>query len=489
MAARRLAAVSDTKQERFQSQWSRSRERSSHMPDTALTNSKIVAAYRERTPGSAREAAVAAGALPSGITHDGRKLDPYGIYVTRAEGSRKWDLDGNDYVDYFGGHGALLLGHNHPKVLSAAQDALARGTHFGSNHPMEVRWAKLVQEMVPSAERVRFTSSGTEATLMALRLARAHTGRTKVIRFLGHFHGWHDHMGTGFNSHFDGTPTTGVLNGVAESLVLVPPGDETALAAAFDAHGDDVAAAIIEPTGSQFGMVPVRPEYLETLRDATSANGAILIFDEVVTGFRVSPGGAQAHYGVTPDLTALAKILAGGLPGGAIVGRKDILDLLDFAVTAERGVEKIQHPGTFNANPLSAATGVAALEIIKTTDACERASAYAARLRAALNGVLAEEGVPWAAYGTFSGAHIFTNPERRAGIAPGAFDPYEIRREELVANAPCVNKLRLAMLLGGADFHAWPGGQTSCMHTDADLEQTISAFSGAIHMLKREGEL
>ncbi len=458
------------------------------MPDTALTNSKIVAAYGEHTPGSAREAVRAAVALPSGIAHDSRKLDPYGIYVARAAGPRKWDVDGNEYVDYFGGHGALLLGHNHPKVLAVAQEALALGTHFGSNHPMEVRWAELVKEMVPSAERVRFTSSGTEATLMALRLARAHTGRAKVIRFLGHFHGWHDHMGPGFNSHFDGTPTTGVLAGVAENLVLVPPGDEAALAAAFDAH-DDIAGAIIEPTGSQFGMVPVRPEYLKALRDATSANGALLIFDEVVTGFRVSPGGAQAHYGITPDLTALAKILAGGLPGGAIVGRKDILDLLDFQVTADRGVEKIQHPGTFNANPLSAAAGVAALEIIKDTDACERANDYAARLRAALNGALKEEGVPWAAYGTFSGIHIFTNPMRRKSIGPGSFDPFEMPREELVANAPSVNKLRLAMLLGGADFNGWPGGQTSCVHADADLEQTVSSFSGAIHMLKREGEL
>ena len=181
------------------------------MPDTLTTNSPVIAAYRAATPGSAANALRAAELFPSGITHDSRYIEPYGLYITRAQGPRKWDVDGRCYVDYFGGHGALLLGHNHPKVLAAIHAALDRGTHFGACHELEVRWAQLVCQMVPSAECVRFTSSGTEATLMALRLARAYTGRSKLLRFRGHFHGWHDHMTSGHTTHFDGTATSGVI--------------------------------------------------------------------------------------------------------------------------------------------------------------------------------------------------------------------------------------------------------------------------------------
>src|SRR5262249_16837837 len=154
-----------------------------------------------------------------GVTHDGRILQPYPIYVDRAAGSRKWDVDGHEYVDYMGGHGALLLGHNHPTVVEAVEAQLHRGTHYGSSHELEVRWAECVRQLMPSAERVRFTSSGTEATMMALRLARAFTGKPKVMRFLGHFHGWHDHAAFGVGTHFDGSPTPGVLGDVARQVV------------------------------------------------------------------------------------------------------------------------------------------------------------------------------------------------------------------------------------------------------------------------------
>lgn len=280
------------------------------MSDIKLSNSAIIAAYRQRTPRSAALAEEALALLPSGVTHDSRYQKPYGIYVERAAGPRKWDVDGNEYVDYFGGHGALLLGHNHPSVFTAMQEALARGTHFGANHEIEVRWATLVRRLVPSAERVRFTASGTEATLMALRLARAFTGRPKIVRFLTHFHGWHDHMTAGHQSHFDGSPTAGVVAGIANDMILLPPGDVAAMRSVVESR-DDIAAAIIEPTGSSFGAVPLKPDFLAALREATAKCGAMLIFDEVVTGFRVSKRGAQGAFGITPDLTALAKILAG----------------------------------------------------------------------------------------------------------------------------------------------------------------------------------
>ena len=457
------------------------------MADTFLSNSKIVAAYRERTGASERLMDEARDLFPSGITHDSRYLLPYGIYVTRAEGGHKWDVDGNEYIDYFGGHGALLLGHNHPDVLAATRAALDNGTHFGANHDVEIRWAQMIQKLIPSAERVRFTSSGTEATHMAFRLARAHTGRRKVIRFRTHFHGWHDHMTSGYSSHFDGSPTPGVVPGVVEDLILLTPGDVDELRETL-ASDDDVAAVILEPTGSGFGIIPIAPGFLASLRELTAAHGVVLIFDEVITGFRVSPGGAQAHYDVIPDLTTLAKILAGGLPGGAVVGRKEILDHLDFEMSESRGQEKIQHQGTFNANPLSAAAGVAALEIVGSTDACDRANAYGAALRARVNEMFEAEDVPWAVYGTFSGIHTFMNPQKRK-IRATAFDPFDYSYEELKANSPeLVNKLRLAMLVNGVDLSG-SDGLFSMAHTDDDLARTVDAFRESMIMLRREGEL
>jgi glutamate-1-semialdehyde 2,1-aminomutase len=458
------------------------------MPDLDATNSPIIAAYRARTPASEELATAARALFPSGITHDSRHLAPYGIYVARAEGARKWDVDGNEYVDYFGGHGALILGHNHPTVLAATREALADGTHFGAGHTQEVRWAQQVQKLMPGAERLRFTSSGTEATHLALRLARAHSGKRKFLRFKCHFHGWHDHVASGYSGHFDASPTPGVLPEVAQTAVPLDPWDIDQARAAL-AGDDDIAAAILEPTGASFGRVPMKPGFLAALRELTAKSGVILIFDEVVTGFRVSPGGAQGHYGITPDLTTLAKIIAGGLPGGAVVGRKEILDLLDFEVAEERGREKIQHQGTYNANPLSAAAGIAALKIIADGEACWRANAFGETLRARLNRVIEEQAVPWAVYGEFSAFQIFTNPQNR-NIAPATFDPFELPFDELRTNRPgLVPKLRMAMLLNGVDITGWPGGTVSATHGEADLEATVDAFREALVMLKREGEL
>ncbi len=332
------------------------------MSASTLPNATLTAAYQAMTPGSAALAAKAKTLLPSGIAHDGRNFDPYPLYVQRALGPVKWDVDNNKYVDYFGGHGALILGHNHPTVMAAVHAALDRGTHFGACHELEVRWAELITQMVPSAERVRFTSSGTEATLMALRLARAFTGRQKIVRFRGHFHGWNDHMTSGYSNHFDGTPTSGVVPGLSDAVLLCDPNDVEGITRIFNDH-KDIAAVILEPTGASFGKMPIVPSFLQVLRDLTSAAGTILIFDEVVTGFRVSPGGVQQAVGITPDMTTMAKIVSGGLPGGAVGGRKEILDWLDFKVTAANNQEKIYHPGTFNANPVSAAAGIATLEI------------------------------------------------------------------------------------------------------------------------------
>lgn len=452
------------------------------------TNSRIVAAYRSRTPGSAALAAEAAQLFPSGITHDARHVDPYGIYIKRAKGPHKWDVDGNRYIDYFGGHGALVLGHGNPAVLAAIAEASEEGSQFGASHPREILWAKAVQRLVPAAERIRFTSSGTEATLMAVRLARAFTGRDTLLRFKGHFHGWHDQMTSGYSNHYDGSPTPGVLPGVAMKSVLVAPGDIAAVEAALKSN-PDIAAIILEPTGSSFGQVPLKPEFTQALRRLTTQYGALLIMDEVVTGFRVSPGGAQAAWDVKPDLSSWAKILAGGMPGGCVTGRKEILDLLDFAATAKAGREKIGHPGTFNANPVSAAAGIACLTQLAETDAVARAADTATKLRAGLNDVLAEADLKWSVYGTSSGFHLFVNPERR-DITPHGFDPYACSMEELKAQpAQLNNRLRLALLANGVDTNPRLGGLLSSTHTDSDVAETVAAWREALAMLKAEGEL
>ncbi len=456
------------------------------MNDT-LSNSGILAAYRARTPGSAELAREAASLFPSGITHDSRHLEPYGVYVQRAAGPHKWDVDGNRYTDFYGGHGALLLGHNHPAVAAAVAGALADGTHFGASHPRELAWARAVQRLVPSAERVRFTSSGTEATLMAVRLARAFTGRQTLLRFQGHFHGWHDHMAAGYTSHYDGSPTPGVLPGVADKSILVPPNDLDALRKALATN--EVAAAILEPTGSSFGQVPIDADFVRELRRLTEAHGTLLIMDEVVTGFRATKGGAQAAYGVRPDLSSFAKILAGGLPGAAVAGRKDVLDQLDFAVSARAGKEKIQHQGTFNANPVSAAAGTAALTVIADTDVAEQAAATAAALRSAVNAVFAEENVGWGMYGTFSGFHTFMGAAGMT-VTPGAFTAAGVPMAVLKSQpATLSHKLRLALLVNGVDVNGRIGGFVSGTHTGDDVAHTAAAFREAVRMLRAEGEL
>lgn len=459
------------------------------MSEETHTNSRIVAAYRQRTAASEALAARARRVFPSGIVHDSRHLDPYPLYVNRAAGARKWDVDGNEYVDYYGGHGALLLGHNDERVIRAVHRQLDLGTHYAACHELELRWAELVQALIPSAERVRFTSSGTEANLMALRLARAYTGKPMLVRFEGHFHGWQDHVAFGYDGHFDGSPSPGVLDGIADSVLIAPPDDLDATLALL-ASRDDIAAVILEPTGASFGWSPLTREFVARLREATSRLGIVLIFDEVVTGFRVSPGGAQAHLGVIPDLTSLAKILAGGLPGGAVAGRKDILDLLDFEQAELNGTEKIQHQGTFNANPVSAAAGIACLEIIADGEACATATAQAQRLQSMLNAVFAAEGVPWAAFGEHSAVYFFTNPGG-IDIDPMDFDASALDAKTLRAGGkhPAAGKFRLALMLNGVDISGRPGGSTSCRHSDEDLERTAGALRRALVMLEDEGEL
>src|SRR6202163_4803351 len=314
--------------------------------------------------------------FPSGVTHDSRFMRPFPIYVTHAKGSRKWDVDGNEYVDYFGGHGALILGHCHPQVTAAVIEQVQKGSHYGANHALEVEWGKLVQELVPGTRgggKVKFVASGTEATLMALRLARAFTGKEVVVKMRGHFHGWPDYATIGMSEPWDAPSSNGVPLGVRQSMRAIPSNDIAALEEAL-APGD-VAAVIMLLNG-------LSTAYLEQVRDLTRKHGVVLIFDEVVTGFRYAPGGAQEYFGVTPDLSTHAKILAGGYPGGSVSGRADVMAMLEHRDDPNwQRFERVSHPGTFNANPVSAAAGVACLNVVRDPTVQRRGAATADKIR------------------------------------------------------------------------------------------------------------
>ena len=227
--------------------------------------------------------------FPNGVTHDARRQDPFQLYYTHAEGAAKYDVDGNRILDYFPGHGALILGHSRPEVVSAVQEQMARGTHFSGSTELEVQWGNWVRELIPSAEKVRFHSSGTEADMMAIRMARAYTGKTKVIKFEDHFHGWSDYLVAGSDG-IGGIPAE-----TLGTMIVLPPNDIETFERTLQ-NNDDIAAVILEPTGAHMGLEPILPEFLHQLREVTERYDVVLIFDEVVTGFRISRGGAQEYF-------------------------------------------------------------------------------------------------------------------------------------------------------------------------------------------------
>jgi glutamate-1-semialdehyde 2,1-aminomutase len=429
--------------------------------------------YRALHPKSAALFERARQVIPGGVTHDIRHLPPFPIAVDRAAGPHKWDVDGHRYIDYWMGHGALFLGHCHPAVVQAIQEQAARGTHLGASHELEVRWAELVHRLVPSAELVRFTMSGTEATHLALRVTRAFTGRSRIVKFHGHFHGWHDGVVVGVNPPFDVPFSAGVPGTTLDQVLLCPPNDIKAVEALLERG--DVAGVILEPAGGQAGTTPTMPGYLQELRALTRRHNVVLIFDEVITGFRYAPGGAQEYFSVVPDLTTLAKIVAGGLPGGAVCGRRDLMSMI-----AHRGdpdwdrTERVAHAGTFNANPVSAAAAIATLEICADGALQVRASKAGEELRRGLAEAMKKVGVPGALYGEASIFHI--SFEGRPGLA--GFD--RPRRGQLY------HLLRCALINAGVDcspYHGW----VSAAHGDEEIERSIAAYELALAAMAAEG--
>ncbi|MEZ4553282.1 MAG: aspartate aminotransferase family protein [Dehalococcoidia bacterium] len=445
--------------------------------------SSILETFEALHQNSRRLAERARRVFPSGVTHDIRAFSPWPIYVERAAGARKWDVDGNEYIDYIGGHGALLLGHNRPEVVEAAQEALGRGTHFGSSHEAEVEWGEQVLAMVPCAERVRFTSSGTEATMMALRLARAYTGRERVVKLVEHFHGWHDLVVGRLREDEAHPHSVGVPGGFYDSLTIVASGDERALREALAPR--DVAAVILEPTGAHWGTHPLAASYLQMASEACRETGTLFVMDEVITGFRMAPGGAQERYGVRCDLSTHAKILAGGLPGGCVAGREDVVTMLEIRDDGEwNSSRRVTHQGTFNATPVSAAAGTAALRLIAAGGETERADASTAGLVRGLNGLFRELSVPGSAWAVSSMWHLNLGYD---APAPGDVE-WDAAEEPAGVVESLVAPLKWALFNHGVDLMN-TGGMVSSAHGDEEIDRTVEAFRAAVGDLRAEGLL
>ena len=455
----------------------------------AVAERTLLDRFVEEFAGSRRRFEEAKKVFPDGVTHDLRSLDPFPVYIDRQKGSRKWDVDGHEFVDYWSGHGSMILGHSHPDVVAAVQKQMERSTHAGGCHEGEIEWGKWVQKLVPTAEKVRFVGSGTEATLMAIRLARMYTGRSKMLKFVGHFHGWHDAVMPGAYAPYDMAAVPGIPLDVVGHTVVLPPNNLELLEKTL-ASDRDIAVVILEPTGGHWGAVPIRGAFLKALRELTTKYGQLLIFDEVITGFRVSPGGAQEFYGIKPDMTTMAKIVAGGLPGGCLAGRADVMD----QICQRPGKPKMKHPGTFNANPLSAAAGVTTLKHIATGEPCRKANAMGRLLRNRLNAMFTEQGWPWIAYIDFSMFRMLPNyhgPRPKPATADNdGFIPYDGELDKLDGprDAKLGQAFRRGMLLNGVDIPGL-GGWLTAAHTEADVEPTVVAVAKSLEELKVEGVL
>lgn len=300
--------------------------------------------------------------LPAGVSYGIRYYDPYPFYTARAHGSKLYDVDGNDYVDFWLGHTALILGHGPLAVVRAVKAQLEKGTHYGTSHELEIDLAEQVAKMVPSVEMIRFTNSGTEANMYAVRLARTYSGRSKIAKFEGGWHGGYDALQVGVKYPFTIPESAGLTAGATQDTVLLPFNDIAGVETKLKNEGN-VGTIIVEPVLGSGGGVPAEKAFLRELRALCDEREILLVFDEVITGFRLAPGGAQQYYDVTPDITVFGKILGGGFPVGAFGGRKEIMERLDTLVH-ERPRFSF-HGGTFAANPITMIAGLTTLKILQ----------------------------------------------------------------------------------------------------------------------------
>lgn len=412
--------------------------------------------------------------IPGGVNSPVRAcrsvgMDP--LFIQRAEGSKVFDADGNAYIDYVGSWGPMILGHGHPEVISAIEKVLARGTSFGAPTDLEVELAEMVIEAVPSVEMVRMVNSGTEATMSAVRLARGVTGRDLVVKFDGCYHGHGDtflvQAGSGVATlGIPGSP--GVPEACVKNTLSLPYNDTKRLNEVFSEKGDTIAAVIVEPVAGNMGLVPPEPGFLETLRKLTQDHGAILIFDEVMTGFRVAYGGGQALYGVTPDLTCMGKIIGGGLPVGAYGGRSEIMSQI-----APEG--PVYQAGTLSGNPVAMVAGIATLKCLQAPGFYETLEARSAMLAEGLKGAAAKAGIPVAG--------------NRVGSMLGMFftkQPVSDFAEAQQSDVALFSRYYRAMLNEGVYLapSQYEAAFVSAAHSERDIETTVQAAAKVFQTLR-----
>ncbi len=412
--------------------------------------------------------------IPGGVNSPVRAFRAVGgnpFFVNRAQGARVWDVDGNEYIDYVGTWGPAILGHAHPKIIKAVQAAAEHGTSFGIPNPAEVSMARLICSLVPSVEKVRMCNSGTEATMSAIRLARGFTKRDKIIKFDGCYHGHADSLlvkaGSGALT-FGNPDSAGVPAAFTEHTIVVPYNEPEAVREVFKANPGKIAGIIIEPVPGNAGLYLPKPGYLEFLREISAVNGALLIFDEVMTGFRLAKGGAQELYQIRPDLSCFGKVIGGGLPVGAFGGRSEIMDCL-------APIGPVYQAGTLSGNPLAMAAGIAALEELVATDAYRKLEELGAVLEDGLRHSAKTAGVPvqFNRCGSMFCAYFTAEPVHNLEAA------MKSNRDRFKAYFHAM--LEQGIYLAPSQFEA---GFISTAHTSLDIEKTIEAAAKALRPLR-----
>jgi len=442
------------------------------MKQKVLTEECLVEKYERTHPKSQKWHKRALQSFAgNGATHSARVFDPFRPYIIHAKGSRKWDVDGNEYIDYVVGHGALILGHSHPEVVKAVEKQVSKGLHYGDNHELEIEWAELIKQMMPVAERVEFFACGQEANLMSIILCRAFTGRVKILRFEDNYHGWAGEVAP-INAIGTYLPAVKVLP--MHDLDQV----EKELAT------KEYAICMIEGGGAHMaGQAPWNYEFVRTLSSLTRKYGTVFHIDEVVTGFRESRGGWQELVGVSPDTTTLGKCVSGGMPSGVLIGRADIFDAFN---PKRPPAKRVIHSGTWNANPVSSAAGIAACKLYTSGEPQRKAVQIGAYLREKGNEVLEKLGIDARLYGR-TVIHIYLGPieyEPTEVYLPPSKDFHKIINP---AMTPIRLKLCLALLQHGI---ATIGGRFFAMtaaHTEHDVDETIDAFKASLTNLMAEG--